>query len=126
MLGVDFRGQGYKFAAWFPVHKCLPTHFLVGSLEKDIYLPSLGFLTWRAGGWDGGRASAQAVAGGLNELDREGPVVHCPADVGTSKCCLTELCIPQLHACSSHADLYTDVTVMLKANASTVARVRQS
>lgn len=47
-------------------------------------------------------------------------------DVCTSKCCLAKLCIPQLHACTSHADLYTDVTVMLKANASTAAKVRQS
>lgn len=40
--------------------------------------------------------------------------------VGTSKVLGTS----QLHACSSHADPYTDVTVMLKkAHGSTVARV---
>lgn len=61
MLGVDFWGQGHKFATWFPVLKCLLTHFLVGNLEEDIYLPSLGFLTWRARGWNGDCASAQAV-----------------------------------------------------------------
>lgn len=65
MLGVDCRGQGYTFAAWFPELDCLLTHFLVRNLEKDIYLPSLGFLTWSAGGWgwggDGDCASAQTV-----------------------------------------------------------------
>lgn len=37
--------------------------------------------------------------------------------VGTIKCW-----VPKLHACSSRANSYTNVTVMLKANASTAVR----
>lgn len=71
MLGPDFRGQGYKFAAWFPVLKCLLTRFLVGNPSE----PWLSHLDCWGGGMEAVLLPWQ-FAGRLNEPVCEGPLVH--------------------------------------------------